>query len=629
MELKATLQEYTQPEFLALVEMIWAVDVSKQDHDILITHFDQVSGHPKGADLIFQPYDEFDASRYSAGNVVLFLKHWHNRQGKTAFKGEVLPAAKAASTPRLSASEQSQMRASTELASAQKMAGDVGLAGVEADQALRLLESFTAQLQVPALAGSPEENNHNLSLLVKQVDALEEAQHGALSNVYQFESFKMRVESAKASAKRNITNRFFDRAIQTQVLGLAVATHESYGPRLAGLKQRHRDIYVIAQAALDRAEEMIIRLRGPFNSRAAAHERIFEASLGKAAEKPLLMFVGPAPGAEQVSGMEVALRSGIAEFSWHITSSTQPLGHYAPVLEFEFSNVGDDQRYGLSVPLSEFTPLEGRNWQSLARARADVYLPFRLGSGTVAAKPGRYRRGLKEIQELSQVYVTPTNCTALASLVKVRAAAWDPKCNGYVFTADGSLPPSIVWTLPRALRDIPLPNAELSGRRNRIGFVHTPELPLLKPHASVDDVEFDDYVVAFPAESGIDPLYVMFKGAGEYPGVVSGLGKPAVEGWLGSALEEKGAAVPSLVADQLRGQVFKRFDLFTQALWKAVAATPFLNNQFSALNQQRMQSGVPPFADEVGLKNPFLLLHSKAVAEGGAVYDMDNLLIDY
>ena len=63
MELKATLQEYIQPEFLALVEMIWAVDVSKHDHEILITHFDQVSGHPKGTDLIFHPGEEFYASR--------------------------------------------------------------------------------------------------------------------------------------------------------------------------------------------------------------------------------------------------------------------------------------------------------------------------------------------------------------------------------------------------------------------------------------------------------------------------------------------------------------------------------------------------------------------------------------
>jgi len=45
MELKASLQDYTEPEFLSFVEKIWAVDVCKQDHDRLVNHFDRVAGH--------------------------------------------------------------------------------------------------------------------------------------------------------------------------------------------------------------------------------------------------------------------------------------------------------------------------------------------------------------------------------------------------------------------------------------------------------------------------------------------------------------------------------------------------------------------------------------------------------
>ena len=107
------------------------------------------------------------------------------------------------------------------------------------------------------------------------------------------------------------------------------------------------------------------------------------------------------------------------------------------------------------MPLSELIPLEGRSWQSLARAKGDVYLPFRLGSGVVATKQGSHFRGLKEIKELSQVYVTPTNGTTLPSFVKVRSALWDIQRNRYVFTADGLMPMSIEWTLPRTLQDAP------------------------------------------------------------------------------------------------------------------------------------------------------------------------------
>lgn len=629
MELKATLQDYTQPEFLALVEKIWAVDVRKQDHETLISHFDRVSGHPKGADLIFYPGIEFEASGHDAGNVVQFVKSWQNRQGKTAFKGEVLPAPKATPGPRLSVREQALIRSSKELSNAQKMDSDLDVAGVAADQALTVFESSIAQLLIPTSASSAEANNHALSLLMNQVDVLEEGEDVARSKVHKFEFFKMRVDFAKAAAQRNLTNSFYDQTIQAQVLMLAVATHERYGVRLAALKQRHRDIHVIAQEALDRAEEMIIRLRGPFNMISAAAERVFEFSLLDTAQKPSFVSTGPAIRGEYLEGLGPALRSAIAEFSWRITSSTEPLGHYAPILEFEFASVVDAQRYGLSVPLSELIPLEGRSWQSLARAKADVYLPFRLGSGVVATKQGSHFRGLKEIKELSQVYVTPTNGTTLPSFVKVRSALWDIQRNRYVFTADGLMPMSIEWTLPRTLQDAPPLSTELLAVRNRVGFVHTPALPLLEPYVSIEDVEFDDYVVVFPEGSGIDPLYLMFKGACEYPGVATGQGQPATAGWLTSALKEEGALVPSQVADQLRGQVFKRFDLFTQALWKAVAATPFLNTQFSALNQQRLHHGSPPFADEVALKDPFLLLHRKMPAEGGLVYDMDNLEIDY
>jgi len=629
MELKATLQEYTQPEFLAFVEKIWAVDVRKQEHDLLITHFDRVSEHPKGADLIFHPGREFNALGHGARFVVQCVKEWHNRQGKTAFKGEVLPVVKVTPAVRLSASEQASQRASNELSNAQKLDSDLQLAGMAADQALTLLESCVKQLHVPVLAGSTEENNRNLSVLLKQVDALEEGQFSAHNKVHKFAFFKMSVKSAKSNAERNIKNSFFDKAIQVQVLALSVATHDRYGGRLAALQQRQRDIHIIAQEVQARAEEMIIRLRGPFNRLSPAHERIFELSLSDTADKPSFMSTGTAVKTEYLKGLGAALRSAIAEFSWQITSSTDPLTHYASILEFDFANVVDYQRYGLSVPLSEFIPLEGRSWQSLAQAKGDVYVPFRLGSGTVATKPGSHFRWLKEIKELSQVYVTATNGTTLPSFVKVRAALWDSQRNKYVFTADGLLPMSIEWTLPRTLQDNQLPNTELSAGRKSVGFIHTPILPLLETHTLIDDVEFDDYVVVFPVDSGIDPLYVMFKGDKEFPGVASGLGKPAVEGWLSTSLNEDGAAVPSMVADQLRGQVFKRFDLFTQALWKAVAATPFLSNQFSALNQQRMQSGIPPLANEVGLKHPFLLQHRLSTAEGGSVYDMDNVLIDY
>ncbi|MDP9656219.1 UNVERIFIED_ORG: hypothetical protein J2W87_004164 [Pseudomonas putida] len=86
MELKATLKDYTESEFQALVNKIWAVDLSKQDHDRLINHFDQIVGHPKGADLLFYPNEKFNSN--SPESVVYYVKDWHRKQGGTAFKEE-------------------------------------------------------------------------------------------------------------------------------------------------------------------------------------------------------------------------------------------------------------------------------------------------------------------------------------------------------------------------------------------------------------------------------------------------------------------------------------------------------------------------------------------------------------
>ena len=630
MELKATLQDYTQPEFLALVEKIWAVDVRKQDHDMLIAHFDRVSGHPKGADLIFYPGAEIDGLGHSAGTVVERVKRWQNSQGKAAYKDNVWPVVPVRPGDRLSVAERASKSSAKNLSAAQQLDHDVGMAGSAADQSLAQLESCVVQLYLPAVGVSAEGNRQNLSPLLKQVDALEEARFQVLKGIQKFNTFKMTVASALKGAQRDVSSSMLDAHIQSQVLSLATSTHDHYRARLTALEQRYSDLHLRAQDTLARAGEVIVRLREPFAVRTSAHELTFEASVSDANFRPCFLISGtPLSGESNLDRLDRAVRSTVAEFAWRITSSDEEyLGYLATILLFHFDNVGDEQHFGMSVPLSELVPVEGRNWASLAHAQATVYLPFRLHCATVASKPGRFAQGLRQIEELSQVYLMPINSSTMAS-VRVRSAVWDLQRQAFSFTSDGLMPRTVLWTLPKTLQSVQDTLIEGRDVRSRVSCRDVPSLPTLELHTEIAGVEFDDYVVVFPEGAGIDPLYVMFKDAREYAGVVTGLGQPVGEGWLSSALKDEGAAVPSPVADLLRGQVFKRFDLFTRAFWKAVAANPSLSNQFSALNQQHMQNGAAPFADEAGSKDQFLLLHRKTVAEGGSVYDVDNLLIDY
>lgn len=96
-----------------------------------------------------------------------------------------------------------------------------------------------------------------------------------------------------------------------------------------------------------------------------------------------------------------------------------------------------------------------------------------------------------------------------------------------------------------------------------------------------DDLDFDDIILVFPPESGLKPLYVMYRSPRNMPGTVSGKGQNVGNNWMGGASTGDGAPVPSQIADKLRGKTFGSFDSFRRAFWKAVADDSALSKQFS------------------------------------------------
>ena len=101
--------------------------------------------------------------------------------------------------------------------------------------------------------------------------------------------------------------------------------------------------------------------------------------------------------------------------------------------------------------------------------------------------------------------------------------------------------------------------------------------------------------------------------------------------WLAGAGAGLGAAIPTRIADQLRGKSFASFDAFREAFWKAVASDSELNSRFIQRNIDRMRDGFAPtarYADAVGKRKVFELHHVELVSEGGKVYDVDNLRVN-
>lgn len=73
--------------------------------------------------------------------------------------------------------------------------------------------------------------------------------------------------------------------------------------------------------------------------------------------------------------------------------------------------------------------------------------------------------------------------------------------------------------------------------------------------------EHRDFILVFPADSGVAPLYIVVN-ARQEPRVVTGRGEDVLGIWLADASEGLGAPIPTRIADQLRGKSFGSFDSF-------------------------------------------------------------------
>lgn len=282
---------------------------------------------------------------------------------------------------------------------------------------------------------------------------------------------------------------------------------------------------------------------------------------------------------------------------------------------------GDLQRNPvvLTMPLSQLAG-SGADYTGLHTSDS-VSVPFRVTSTT---------RG-----EHTQLYLSPTG-EALSDKVRVREAKLDPLTHLYTFRTEGFNPRTLTWTPDSAPGKEVLGSTELPAEQTDIkiypGARVTPVEGRTDEYPAEDEADSDDYILWFPKESGIDPVYVMASRSGPRyePGTATGIGQAVGESWLGSASTSGGAPIPSRIADQLRGQDFRNFDRFRERFWSAVAADSILSKQFSKADLKLMRGGAAPTVDDVdfaGKRDKFEIHHISPIKKGGAVYDIDNLVI--
>ncbi|CNL51601.1 colicin-like bacteriocin tRNase domain-containing protein [Yersinia alsatica] len=232
-------------------------------------------------------------------------------------------------------------------------------------------------------------------------------------------------------------------------------------------------------------------------------------------------------------------------------------------------------------------------------------------------------------------WAVKTGIAGITSKVKAGVAQFDRSTGVYTFTTD-SLPPrtftftpvrpsgsEVRWVFPNPA------NVPVLPLNTGIDIEHVAS-PLVLPQPLLQEGHFHDYIIWFPADSGLQPVYIYLNSPRNEPGVVTGHGEPIFGNWLAEAGKGLGAPIPSQIADKLRGQEFSSFDKFRETFWREVSQDPELAGQFNKINRSIMRNGISPFPpkkEHVGGREKYEIHHVNPINGGGAVYDIDNLRV--
>ncbi|CRY83679.1 colicin-like bacteriocin tRNase domain-containing protein [Yersinia intermedia] len=235
----------------------------------------------------------------------------------------------------------------------------------------------------------------------------------------------------------------------------------------------------------------------------------------------------------------------------------------------------------------------------------------------------------------TDVYAVKTGAANIAAKVKVTTAQFDQSKGVYTFTTDSQPPRTFIFTpaqppgmdISSVLPQPPSAPVVPSHTGADITFLATkPSLIFL----ALEEGDFHDYIIWFPAASGLEPVYIYLKTPRDEPGEVTGRGQQVAGVWLAEAGKGLGAPIPVQIADKLRGRKFSSFGEFRRALWLEISKDPTLSEQFKSGNLGNIKNGKAPSpreSEQVGGRVKHELHHVKPISKGGAVYDIDNIRV--
>ncbi len=281
----------------------------------------------------------------------------------------------------------------------------------------------------------------------------------------------------------------------------------------------------------------------------------------------------------------------------------------------------DSVRYALGMDAAKLGLPPSVNLNAVAKASGTVDLPMRLTNEA---------RG-----NTTTLSVVSTDGVSVPKAVPVRMAAYNATTGLYEVTVPSTTaeaPPLILTWTPASPPGNQNPSSTTPVIPKPVpvyeGATLTPVKATPETYPGVITLP-EDLIIGFPADSGIKPIYVMFRDPRDVPGAATGKGQPVSGNWLGAASQGEGAPIPSQIADKLRGKTFKNWRDFREQFWIAVANDPELSKQFNPGSLAVMRDGGAPYvreSEQAGGRIKIEIHHKVRIADGGGVYNMGNLV---
>ncbi|MGY4494937.1 bacteriocin immunity protein [Pseudomonas sp. TE3610] len=586
MDLKPRLEDYTEHEFLQLTNHLWHVHGSEPEHDRLVAHFHQISGHPEGADLMFFP-KAVAGNTTSARSVVEALKLYRRNTGLPGFKPSApAPTPKALNEPldrsglpiispeivqRMAARAAAKAHWNVAFAAQVAAANDLDVAERQADFQLNHLEMLLRDhhahpLLTPGLVAEKSQLQALAALIMHMTWAHRHAELSLRAAVGRRASTLRGLEiTARAHAQRA---RLRPDPHAQQAFEHITALLTAHQQRFTGMQAHEQRLRDQTQQWLARAKHQQLTWEGQLGLGPLGQAGTFTDTVGRATANPSVLLADEEAGDYFNSLMEY-LGPDLAQACSSLHQAGNALdGQFQCIDVLKFSQqFAEHDRFAITVPLDYLTPNHGWDLERVATAQGHVPLALRLKTGFI-------HESKLHMKKVSLVNVKGSSSGA----VRVRKAEWDSHRAVYRFTTDSAPTTTIFWTS--------------SLRANNPSGADYPGVMKIAHAAAgkTDNVESDDFVVCFPPASNIKPLYVLIRDRRDYPGVVT----------LGTDVEGSGNPLPQAIAEAFKGRVFDCFQDMQVAIRQALPL------------------------DHPGRTR---LTHRLSPRDGGKVYDLNNLHI--